>query len=57
MHTELVLCSLHLSLLSRAGNESFYFESFEQAQHAIESLVPMQNNEGVLSARNLDPDH
>jgi len=45
------------SLLPRAGNESFYFDSFEQAQHAIESLVPMQSNEGDLSARNLDPDH
>lgn len=57
-----VLCTLGgcmaacTGLLPRAGNESFYFESFEQAQNAIESLVPMQSNEGDLAARNLDPD-
>jgi hypothetical protein len=50
----MVACS---SLLPRAGNESFYFDSFEQAQHAIESLVPMQSTVKDLEARNLDPEH
>lgn len=45
------------NLLPRAGNESFYFDSFEQAQHAIESLVPMQSQVSDLVARNLDPEH
>lgn len=52
--TCLVACT---SLLPRAGNESFYFDSFEQAQHAIESLVPMQSTVNDLVARNLDPEH
>jgi hypothetical protein len=50
----MVACS---GLLPRAGNESFYFDSFEQAQHAIESLVPMHSTVKDLEARNLDPEH
>lgn len=58
-----VLCTMSgcmvacTGLLPRAGNESFYFESFDEAQHAIESLVPMQSKQSDLIARNLDPEH
>ena len=45
------------SLLPKAGNDSFYFNSFDQARHAIESLVPMQSQLKDLIALNLDPGH
>jgi hypothetical protein len=50
----LTACS---SWLPKAGNESFYFNSFAEAQHAIESLVPMKSNLQDLIALNLDPGH
>lgn len=39
------------------AGEACYFDSFEQAQHAIESLVPMHSTVKDLEARNLDPEH
>jgi hypothetical protein len=45
------------NLLPRAGNESFYFDSFEQAQHAIDSLVPMKSTVHDLVNLNLDSEH
>lgn len=50
----LVSCA---NLLPKAGNESFYFNSFDQARNAIESLVPMQSRLPDLAALNLDPQH
>ncbi len=45
------------SWLPKARSESFYFDSFEQARDAIESLVPMKSTLNDLVALNLDPGH
>ncbi len=50
----LAACSV---LLPKAGSESFYFNSFDQARQAIESLVPMKSTVHDLAALNLDPSH
>ncbi len=45
------------SWLPKAENESFYFQTFDQARLAIESLVPLQSDLKDLVGLKLDPQH
>lgn len=51
----LILLSSCSSMLPRAHNESSPFRTFEEAQQAIDGLIPLQSNVASLTKLGIDP--